>query len=504
MDLSGHIKWTSIDSIVQTYQSLSRGNFAMLDNLKLGYGGTKAELERLIADASTYTDIQKEMGITVDASSMSFDNIVNAIAVVQGKLGIAGATAQEAGTTIEGSVNSMKSAWQNLITGIADDNADLGKLIDNFVVTIVGDGTETNLGVLGNIMPAVETALGGATKLIEGIFPKIAEELPKWVGDVLPSLANSAVLIVESLVNSISDNSDMLATNAIDVVFTLANGILNLLPKIVKLGLDLIISLANGITQAIQEDDFIQTIIDVVGQIVETLTDPTTLANLINSALDLILALVEGLLSDESLTALVDAVVLIIENLVDYLLDPENINKIVDVGVSLLVAMTNGLWNARWRIIQAVFDLCLEIMQEVDNVDWVQVGKDIINRLWDGIVEIWNNLVSWFQSETGWFSDIFGGFADVYKNRFTGNTAYFNGSHAGGLSYVPFDGYIAQLHKGERVLTASEAQRYNNGQYYGGTTDVNVTVGFDNDDNGMGLARWLYPKIKQVEKEVYA
>jgi hypothetical protein len=270
------------------------------------------------------------------------------------------------------------------------------------------------------------------------------------------------------------------------------------------LGLDLIISLANGITKAIQEDNFIQTIIDVVGQIVETLTDPTTLANLINSALDLILALVEGLLSDESLTALVDAVVLIIENLVDYLLDPENINKIVDVGVSLLVALKNGLWNARWRIIQAVFDLCLEIMQEIDNVDWFQVGKDIINRLWDGIEEIWYNLVSWFQSESGWFSDIFGGFADVFKNRATGNTAYFNGSHAGGLSYVPFDGYIAQLHKGERVLTASEAQRYNNGQYYGGTTDVNVTVGFDNDDNGMGLARWLYPKIKQVEKEVYA
>ena len=98
---------TSLDSIVQTYQSLSRGNMAMLDNLKLGYGGTKAELERLIKDAASYTDIQKEMGVTVDASSMSFDNIVNAIAVVQSKLGIAGATAQEAGSTIEGSVNSM-------------------------------------------------------------------------------------------------------------------------------------------------------------------------------------------------------------------------------------------------------------------------------------------------------------------------------------------------------------------------------------------------------------
>ena len=89
------------------------------------YGGTKAELERLIKDAASYTDIQKQMGITVDASSMSFGNIVNAIAVVQEKLGIAGATAEEAGTTIEGSINSMKAAWTNLLVGIADENADM-------------------------------------------------------------------------------------------------------------------------------------------------------------------------------------------------------------------------------------------------------------------------------------------------------------------------------------------------------------------------------------------
>lgn len=127
---------TDINSIVGTYQSLARGNFAMLDNLKLGYGGTKAELERLIADASTYTDVQREMGVTVDATSMSFDNIVNAISVVQGHLGIAGATAQEAATTIEGSVNSMKAAWENWLVGLGDENADLSVLTDNLTGSI--------------------------------------------------------------------------------------------------------------------------------------------------------------------------------------------------------------------------------------------------------------------------------------------------------------------------------------------------------------------------------
>lgn len=127
---------TDLDTVVGTYQSLARGNYGMLDNLKLGYGGVKSELERLIADASTYTDVQREMGVTVDASSMSFDNIVNAIAVVQGHLGIAGATAEEAATTIEGSVNSMKAAWENWLVGLGDENADLSGLTDNLTGTI--------------------------------------------------------------------------------------------------------------------------------------------------------------------------------------------------------------------------------------------------------------------------------------------------------------------------------------------------------------------------------
>ena len=200
---------TNMDSIVATYQSLSRGNYAMLDNLKLGYGGTKAELQRLIADAATYTDVQKEMGVTVDASSMSFDNIVNAIAVVQGHLGIAGATALEAGTTIEGSVNSMKAAWSNLVAGLANENADIGKLIDNLVTTIVGDGTESNLGVLGNIMPAVKQALVGVSKLISNMLPIILREIPSILAENIPILAEGVTNVFKVLLDSILQNEDV-------------------------------------------------------------------------------------------------------------------------------------------------------------------------------------------------------------------------------------------------------------------------------------------------------
>lgn len=106
-------------------RGFAKQNYTMLDNLKLGYGGTKEEMQRLIADASEMTDVQEKLGLTVDSSSLSFGNIVNAISVMQENMGIAGTTAKEAATTIEGSVNMMKASWENLVTGMADDNADL-------------------------------------------------------------------------------------------------------------------------------------------------------------------------------------------------------------------------------------------------------------------------------------------------------------------------------------------------------------------------------------------
>lgn len=271
---------TSIDSIVQTYQSLSRGNFAMLDNLKLGYGGTKSELERLISDAASYTDVQKEMGITVDKSSTSFDNIVNAIAVVQGKLGVAGATAAEAATTIEGSLNSMKAAWSNLLTGIADDNANFDELIDNMV--------DSAGAFASNVIPRIEVALNGIVKLIGKLAPIIVQEIPKLVDaivpalidaamnlvkavtDVLPSLLetasdvllknaplliNALVDLLKKMVDSIGDekNLETLTKGAVDILMTLLEGFLNLLPQVIAVGTKILISLVEGLAEALPE-----------------------------------------------------------------------------------------------------------------------------------------------------------------------------------------------------------------------------------------------------------
>ena len=351
---------TSMEMIQNAYQGFAKQNYTMLDNLKLGYGGTQAEMQRLIADASKMTDVQQRLGITVDASSMSFDNIVNAIQVVQENLGIAGATADEAGRTIEGSVNAMKSAWSNLITGIADENADLETLINNLVTSIVGDGTEENLGVLGNVLPAVERALDGAGKLIEGILPVIIDKVPTIINDWLPKILNSGISIIRSILDGMVQNQGDIVSGVVTTINTLVNGIMDNLPQILVTGVMLIGQIASG--------------------------------------------LIQGL--------------------------PDLLYRIPEIIVEI--------WNAF-----------------ANNADvFLEIGRSIVVGIWEGIKSLWSSL-------TENFSGLWRSLSMAQNYQITGTIAPVNGSHASGLSYVPFDGYIAELHKGERVLTADEARGYN-------------------------------------------
>ena len=259
---------TSMELIQNAYNGFAKANYTMLDNLKLGYGGTKEEMARLIEDAAKLSD-------TVDAQDMSFANIVKAINVVQTEMGITGTTAKEAASTIQGSVGMMKSSWTNLVTGFTDGSADIGGLIDNLVTTIVGDGTENNLGVIGNVLPAVERALGGIVQLIAGAAPKIIEILPGLVEQIVPSLISAATGLVNSLitvfpsllqtvVDALIQNAPALIVAAVALVEQLATGVLNMIPDILQLGIDLIFALLDGITKMIDDPSFVQTIVDVL------------------------------------------------------------------------------------------------------------------------------------------------------------------------------------------------------------------------------------------------
>ena len=373
----------------------------MLDNLKLGYGGTKTEMERLIADAA-------KLDSSIQANDMSFGNIVKAIHAVQDEMGITGTTALEAGRTISGSVGAMSAAWTNLITGLSDGNADIGQLVNNLVTTIVGDGTESNLGVLGNVMPAVKTALSGASRLVSELLPQIVQEIPSIINDNLPVLAEAAISIIQSLVDGISQNQEMLMTTAMETITYLATSLISMLPQIVQLGLDLIVSLASGISQNI--GTLIPTIIDVVLQIVDTLTNPETLSQLLDAALTLILALAEGLLSEDSINGIIDAIFMLIDNIITFLTDPENILKLINTGWELVSAIIEGLLNARDRIREKTKELIKNLIDKFKETDWGKVGKDIIDGVLNGLKNAWTKLSSWFTEK---WDNLVGGVKDL-------------------------------------------------------------------------------------------
>ena len=179
---------TSMDVIVDTYQSLARGNYEMLDNLKLGYGGTKTELQRLIKDAA-------KLDKSIDANSMSYANMVQAIHVIQEEMGITGTTSKEASTTIQGSFASMRSAWGNLMTSFVTGGDSFDQCIDNLI-----DSAET-FGK--NILPATQKALSGVGTFIERLAPYIESEFPKLVDTLLPPLIKAATSLLKGLIKAI-------------------------------------------------------------------------------------------------------------------------------------------------------------------------------------------------------------------------------------------------------------------------------------------------------------
>lgn len=218
---------TDIERIQDAYRGFARQQFNMLDNLALGYGGTRSEMERLISDASKMTKEMDTLGVTVDANSMSFDNIVNAIAVVQEHLGIAGTSAKEASETIQGSFNSMKSAAQDLITGLTNPNADITKLMDNFMETIVGN--ENEKGFIGNLQPAIENVLKGITILVQKGLPKLIKMLPDILQKSLPDLAKAAVALVVAITQTLPELAPVLA----DGLTVLMTELIPYLPEII-------------------------------------------------------------------------------------------------------------------------------------------------------------------------------------------------------------------------------------------------------------------------------
>lgn len=226
---------TDMQSIQNAYAGFAKGQYTMLDNLKLGYGGTKTEMERLIADAARMTDIQEQLGITVDANSLSFENIINAISVMQQSMNIAGTTAAEAEKTISGSIGMLKSSFENLKIGLGTDAADIDMLLNNVV--------DSFQHVVENVQPVVQRLIDYIPKLFDAIAPTLAA--------MLPELMDTATQLFNGLLNTLIKLIPQLIPVAVNAVTTIMNTLIQNIPLLIDAAMKLILALANGLIEAL-------------------------------------------------------------------------------------------------------------------------------------------------------------------------------------------------------------------------------------------------------------
>ena len=402
---------TSMELIQNAYQGFAKQNYTMLDNLKLGYGGTKEEMERLLEDAS------KISGIKYDISS--FADVTQAIHVMQESMEIAGTTSKEASETIEGSINSVKGAWENLLVGITNPDADWDKLIQNLVDTVTAAGE--------NILPAVGSALVGVSALIRDLFPMIAQEIPTLISEILPQLVDTGISVVNSLITGIQQNLPALMEGAIQIVTSIGNAIITMLPQILTIAMQLIQTIINGIITMLPQ--IIQMGMQLITQLILGIAQ--MLPQLIPQAVNAIITIVNGLL--DNIDMLVDAAIQLILGLADGLINalpiliekaPEiimklvtalikNAPKILEAGVQLIVKLVEGVGSVLGKlgqmagtIIQTIWDGLKSLPSKM-----LEVGKNLIQGIWNGI----SNAVGWLWDKISGFCS---GIVDKIKGFF--------------------------------------------------------------------------------------
>ena len=400
--------------IQNAYQGFAKANYTMLDNLKLGYGGTQAEMQRLLEDA------EKISGIKYDISS--YADIVDAIHVVQTEMGITGTTAKEAASTIQGSFGMVKAAWKNLVTGLADPDQNLGTLVGNFTDSIVVAGN--------NLIPRIQELLPRIVEAITTLMVTVSTQLPGILGSTLPSLIEGASNLVTGLMSALPEILTVLGDIAPTAIGILVPAIVELLPEIIQTGIDVIISLVQGITETLPE--LIPAATEAIIKIAETLTDPGNLGNLVDAALEIILALADGIIDavprllevapkiitnlitalTENFPKIIESGAKLVKSLIDGLIKSipqltaaapkliigivqgllDNLPQIILAGPQIILALIEGLISAIPDLVQAVPTLIKSIVDTFVNYDWGSIGSNIVSGIKNGILNTWNGL----------------------------------------------------------------------------------------------------------------
>lgn len=353
---------TSMELIQNAYQGFAKQNYTMLDNLKLGYGGTKEEMQRLVQDASKMTDVQKELGVTVDGSSLSFGNIVNAISVMQKHMGIAGTTSEEASETISGSISSMKGAFDNFLNGTGSPK--------ELAETMVTAGKNVIRG-LSEIVPRLLETLPEVKQLVqENIVQAFSE-------DNVKQMVESGKNIIMSLISGVTSSLPNILPVALNLIQFTADAIVSNIPILVQKGYELLDNVISGFVSATPTAlpkvlDFIQ---GVGGKIAEAAP------SLIGKGFDLLGKLVEGIVqATPILIAKVPTIISTFANVIN-----DNFPTILAKGVGLLWELIKGIISATPDLIANAPKIVRAIVDVIMAFNWLSLGKNIITFFKNGI-----------------------------------------------------------------------------------------------------------------------
>lgn len=448
---------TGIEMIQNAYQGFAKQNYTMLDNLKLGYGGTAGEMARLINDSGVLGKTTKVTADTVN--SVSFNKMVEAIHAVQDKMGITGTTAKEASSTIQGSVSSMKAAWQNMLTGMSDDTQNFEQLVSNLIGS-VGD-------VFKNMIPTVQVALTGASQLITDLVPIITEALPGLVTAVLPGIIQATVSLFTALIGAIpnilqSIVESGLISQLVNALTTVFNTLITMIPQLLPPLLQLFVQLIQGLVQNLPS--ILSTLITAFMQICDMLTQPENLTMILQAAIQLLMAVLEAI--PELISGLVSALPAIIDNIVMFLLDPENLNMIIQGAIQLFFGLVKAVPQILGALLSAFGNLVGRLWDHIKNLFANFAGNfgEFIGGIFKGAI---NGLLSFIEGMINSPISIINGFIDVINSVFgvVGvNLGHLDGvhlprmKHGGILGGTSYDGdrQLFAGNTGEMVINRSQ------------------------------------------------
>lgn len=389
---------TDMESVQRAYQGFAKSQFGMLDNLKLGYGGSASEMARLINDSKVLGD---EMVTASNVSEVSMDKIIEAIHATQVGMNIAGTTANEAANTISGSLASTKAAWTNTLAMLATgDNYSIEKALNGLL--------ESAGNFVKNISKILPSVLSGVT----GLITSLIEKIPDIMEMILPALIEGVVDVIEGLVDAIPDVLKVLVKMIPDLVDAFVKvflSIVDALPDII----DGMLQLFTALAEALLEPDMIKTIVDallkmvlgIVDAFVKFLKDPKALSSILQGALTLFMELVKAL--PDIIKALVEALPDVIESLVSFLTNPDNLLMILEA------MMTLG-----WELIKAIPLIIVEMVKAFG--DLIPSMGTVFDGVGKKIKEIWNGIVDWFKTLPSKIVSAISGLGDSIKNVFTG------------------------------------------------------------------------------------